>query len=109
LKPERKFWLELKEKTPNIIWNRIENLALPGIPDLLGYNKNHLFFTVELKVVKSRKVRLSPHQIAVKPLASRDWKLYEGKDVLELDARGLLLEARCSGLEACCSLLETLA
>jgi hypothetical protein len=45
----------------------------------------------------------------VKPLASRDWKLYEGKDVLELDARGLLLEARCSGLEACCSLLETLA
>jgi hypothetical protein len=80
LKPERKFWLELKEKTPNIIWNRIENLALPGIPDLL-----------------------------VKPLASRDWKLYEGKDVLELDARGLLLEARCSGLEACCSLLETLA
>jgi hypothetical protein len=89
LKPERKFWLELKEKTPNIIWNRIENLALPGIPDLLGYNKNHLFL--------------------VKPLASRDWKLYEGKDVLELDARGLLLEARCSGLEACCSLLETLA
>jgi hypothetical protein len=100
LKPERKFWLELKEKTPNIIWNRIENLALPGIPDLLGYNKNHLFFTVELKVVKSRKV--------VKPLASRDWKLYEGKDILELDARGLLLEARCSGLEACCSLLEEL-
>jgi hypothetical protein len=45
----------------------------------------------------------------VKPLASRDWKLYEGKDILELDARGLLLEARCSGLEACCSLLETLA
>jgi hypothetical protein len=73
LKPERKFWLELKEKTPNIIWNRIENLAL------------------------------------VKPLASRDWKLYEGKDILELDARGLLLEARCSGLEACCSLLEALA
>jgi Holliday junction resolvase len=116
LKPERKFWLELKEKTPNIIWNRIENLALPGIPDLLGYNKNHLFFTVELKVVKSRKVRLSPHQIAfhvkhpensfilVKPLASRDWKLYEGKEswssllaacCLKLAARGLKLAARC--------------
>jgi hypothetical protein len=44
----------------------------------------------------------------VKPLASRDWKLYEGKDILELDARGLLLEARCSGLGACCSLLEEL-
>jgi hypothetical protein len=46
--------------------------------------------------------------LQVKPLASRDWKLYEGKDILELDARGLLLEARCSGLEACCSLLEEL-
>jgi hypothetical protein len=47
--------------------------------------------------------------IQVKSLVSRDWKLYEGKDILELDARGLLLEARCSGLAACCSLLETLA
>jgi hypothetical protein len=51
----------------------------------------------------------STNVLKVKPLASRDWKLYEGKDILELDARGLLLEARCSGLEACCSLLETLA
>jgi hypothetical protein len=55
LKPERKFWLELKKKTPNITWTRIENLALPGVPDLLGYNKNHLFFTVELKVTKGKK------------------------------------------------------
>ena len=120
MKPERKFWLELKEKTPNIVWNRIENLALPGIPDLLGYNKNHFFFTVELKVVKSRKVRLSPHQIAfhvnhpensfilAKSLASRDWKLYEGKDILELAARGLALDACCSGLAACCLKLESL-
>ena len=120
MKPERKFWLELKEKTPNIVWNRIENLALPGIPDLLGYNKNHFFFTVELKVVKSRKVRLSPHQIAfhvnhpensfilAKSLVSRDWKLYEGKYILELAARGLALDACCSGLAACCLKLESL-
>jgi hypothetical protein len=64
LKPERKFWLELKKKTPNITWTRIENLALPGVPDLLGYNKNHFFFTVELKVTKGKKIRFSPHQIA---------------------------------------------
>jgi Holliday junction resolvase len=120
LKPERKFWLELKEKTPNIIWNRIENLAVPGVPDLLGYNKNYHFFTVELKVTKSRKVRFSPHQIAfhirhpkntfilVKSLASRCSFLYEGSQIEELAARGLLLDACCSELGACCLLLESL-
>jgi Holliday junction resolvase len=64
LKPERKFWQEVKQKTPNITWTRIENLALPGVPDLLGYNKNYHFFTVELKVTKGKKIRFSPHQIA---------------------------------------------
>jgi Holliday junction resolvase len=93
LKPERKFWLELKKKTPNITWTRIENLALPGVPDLLGYNKNHLFFTVELKVTKGKKIRFSPHQIAfhirhpkntfilVKSLASGLSYLYEGNQI----------------------------
>ena len=120
MKPERKFWLELKEKTPAIVWNRIENLAVPGVPDLLGYNKNYHFFTVELKVTKSRKVRFSPHQIAfhirhpkntfilVKSLASSLSYLYEGNQVEELAARGLRLDACCSGLEACCSRLEAL-
>ena len=120
MKPERKFWLEFKKNTPNITWTRIENISIPGVPDLLGYNKNKHFFTVELKVTKSNKVRLSPHQIAfhvkhpnntfilVKHLVSRDIKLYEGKDILELDARGLLLDARCSTLEACRLLLESL-
>ena len=120
MKPEKKFWLELKKKTPNITWTRIENLALPGVPDLLGYNKNYTFFTVELKVTKGKKIRFSPHQIAfhvkhphntfilVKTLVPRGVKLYEGKDILELDARGLLLDARCSTLEACRLLLESL-
>jgi len=120
LKPERKFWQELKQKTPNIRWTRIENLALPGVPDLLGYNKNHFFFTVELKVTSSKKVRLSPHQIAfhmthpkntfilVKSLASGLSYLYEGNQIEELAARGLRLDACCSELEACCSLLEEL-
>jgi Holliday junction resolvase len=121
LKPERKFWQEVKQKTPNIIWTRIENLALPGVPDLLGYNKNHFFFTVELKVTKGKKIRFSPHQIAfhmrhpkntfilVKSLASSLSYLYEGSEIEELAARGLSLEPRCLSLAACCSLLEALA
>jgi hypothetical protein len=120
LKPERKFWLEVKKKTPNITWTRIENLALPGVPDLLGYNKNHHFFTVELKVTRSKKIRFSPHQIAfhmthpdntfilVKSLASSLSYLYRGEKIQELDARGLSLAACCSELDACCLLLEEL-
>ena len=120
MKPERKFWLEVKKNTPEITWTRLENMALPGCPDLLGYNKHQHFFTVELKVSKSNSVRLSPHQIAfhvkhpkntfilVKSLATRDWKLYEGKVIRELAACGLSLEACCSGPEACRLLLESL-
>ena len=120
MKPERKFWLEVKKKTPNITWTRIENLALPGVPDLLGYNKNHHFFTVELKVTRSKKIRFSPHQIAfhmthpdntfilVKSLASSLSYLYRGEKIQELDARGLSLAACCSELDACCLLLESL-
>ena len=101
MKPERKLWLDLKKNTPTICWNRIENLAVPGLPDLLGYNKHQHFFTVELKVTRGNKVRFSPHQIAfhvqhpkntfilVKSLATRDWKLYEGKVIRELVACGL--------------------
>ncbi len=111
-------WLDLKKNTPTICWNRIENLAVPGLPDVLGYTKHQQFFTVELKVTRSNKVRFSPHQIAfhvthpentfilVKSLATRDWKLYEGKNIRELVACGLQLEARCSGLVACCLQLE---
>ena len=46
------------------MWNRIENLSIVGMPDVLGYNTNHKFFTVELKVIKGNKVKFSPHQIA---------------------------------------------
>ena len=120
MKPERKFWLEVKKNTPEITWTRLENLALPGVPDLLGYNKHQHFFTVELKVTKGNKIRFSPHQIAfhvkhpkntfilVKSLATRDWKLYEGKVIRELAACGLSLEACCSGLDACRLTLESL-
>ena len=61
---ESKFYNELKRNTPQITWTRIENTSLPGTHDLLGYNANQHFFTVELKVTRSNKVKLSPHQIA---------------------------------------------
>ena len=61
---EQKLYKKLKAITPKIIWNRVENLSIPGMPDLLGYNDSGTFFTVELKVTKSNKIRFSPHQIA---------------------------------------------
>ena len=120
MKPETKFWHELKRNTPKITWTRIENLSVFGTPDLLGYNANGHFFTLELKVTKGNKIRFSPHQIAfhvkhpdntfilVKSLDTSLWKLYEGKVIRELVACGLQLEACCSGLEACRLTLEQL-
>ena len=125
MKPERKLWQELKKNTPEILWTRIENLAIPGVPDLLGYNKNQTFFTVELKISTAKKIRFSPHQIAfhkmhprntfilVKSLASRsqkldEYRLYEGSQIEELVACGSKLEPRCLTLDACCLLLASL-
>jgi hypothetical protein len=113
LKPESKFWKEWKAFTPNILWTRIENMSSLGTPDLLGYNKNKTFFTVELKVTSGNSVRLSPHQMSfhirqVKSLASSISKLYEGKNIKELAARGLQLDACCLGLDACRLHLESL-
>ena len=125
MKPETKFWHDIRKNFKNITFTRLENLSSFGTPDLLGYNNNCHFFTLELKVVKGRKVRFSPHQISfhvrhplntfilVKKLAPRDKKLdeiflYEGKDILELAACGLSLAACCSGLEACRLRLESL-
>ena len=61
---EQKLYKKLKTFTPQIIWNRVENLSVVGMPDLLGYNTNGHFFTLELKVTKSNKIKFSPHQIA---------------------------------------------
>ena len=120
MKPERKLWLDLKKNTPTICWNRIENLAVPGLPDVLGYNKHQQFFTVELKVTRSNKIRFSPHQIAfhvkhprnsfilVEHLGQRSVKLFPGSGIKALDAWGLKLEPLCLGLDACGLLLESL-
>ena len=119
-KPETQFWHNWKKNTPNIIWTRLENSGAFGTPDLLGYNKNHFFFTVELKVTRSNSVTFSPHQIAfhvlhpensfilVQTRDPRSVKLYPGSAVRELDACGLKLEPLCLGLEACRLELESL-
>ena len=114
---EQKLFKKLKEFTPQIIWNRIENLSLPGMPDLLGYNNSGTFFTVELKVTKGRKIRFSPHQIAwhvthpnnsyilvaaLGPRAVDRYQMFRGSRIMELVACGLKLDACCLGLEACC-------
>ena len=105
---------------PNISFTRVENLSAHGTPDLLAYNKKGTFFTVELKVTKTNSVRLSPHQISfhvrhpkntfilVNPLAPSLSKLYDGSQALDLAARGLKLDSRCQGLEACYDLFQTL-
>jgi len=120
---EQKLYKKLKEFTPQIIWNRIENLSLPGMPDLLGYNTSGTFFTVELKVTKGRKLKFSPHQIAWHvqhpknsyilaeargPGTANRFQMFRGSRIMELDACGLKLEALCLGLEACSSEFDSL-
>jgi Holliday junction resolvase len=58
--PERKLYQKLRQKIPNISWIRLENNSLHGTPDLLAYNNNGHFFTLELKVTKSNKVKFPP-------------------------------------------------
>ena len=118
--PERKFYNKIKKSIPEISWIRLENHSLHGTPDLLGYNNSGHFFTVELKVTKSNKVRFSPHQISfhvkhptntfimVQHLGSGAVKLFRGSQILELEACGLELEACCLGLEACRLMLAEL-
>jgi len=120
LKPERKLYAKIKKSIPQISWIRLENNSLLGTPDLLGYNDSGTFFTVELKVTRGNKVRLSPHQISfhirhpknsfilVQHLGSGAVKLFRGSRILELDACGFKLEACCLGLEACRLMLNEL-
>jgi len=112
---EQKLYKKLKEYTPQIIWNRVENLSLPGMPDLLGYNTSGVFFTVELKVTKGKKLRFSPHQISfhvthpnntfiiaesLGPRTRNRFQMYRGSSIMELAGRGLELDACCLGLDS---------
>lgn len=96
MKPESKFWLEVKKNIKEISFTRLESWASAGVPDLLCCNKNGKFFTVELKVTSSQGIRFSPHQIAFhvkhphntfilkKALGPLSIKLYTGSDILKL-------------------------
>jgi hypothetical protein len=75
--PEAKLYQKIKKASPNILWNRIENLSIPG---------------VEAHGQRSSK--------------TSSLFLYRGSRIMELDACGLKLEASTVGLEACCLELE---
>ena len=125
--PETKLYKKLRKVCNDISWIRIENLSSLGTPDLLGCNNSGTFFTVELKVTKSNKVRFSPHQIAfhkkhpkntfilVEALGPRSSKLSQfflipGSRITELVACGLRpkLDACSLELDACCLKFQNL-
>ena len=120
MKPETKFYAQVKKYFKEFSLIRLENLSLPGTPDLLVYNNNCHFFTIELKVTKTNKVRFSPHQIAfhvkhplntfILVFDARDRlpKLYEGKDIKDLVAGGLKLPPKVSGFKEIKNFLNTL-
>ena len=122
-RPESKFYKDLKKITPSICWTRLENWAEFGTPDLLGYNPNRHFFTVELKVTLSNKVALSPHQVSWhvrhpsgsfvlvacinKKKEKKIISLYPGSEILNLVRLGLNHEPLVRGsLDACACYLE---
>ena len=123
--PERKLYQKIKNYFSNFSLIRLENSSLHGTPDLLVCNANGHFFTIELKVTKSNKVRFSPHQISfhvkhprntfilvetLDPRSSKhvEYYLFPGSGILALEACGLKLEALATGLEACSLWLDSL-
>ena len=118
---ESQFWQYLKKNTPTIKWTRIENTSSLGTPDLLGYNANNCFFTVELKVVKSgNKIRFSPHQISFHirpptntfilvddPTRARGC-LYVGNQISDLVENGLKTKNIAESFEDCKTIFDRL-
>ena len=121
---ERQLWRKLKNESKRITWTRLENWALFGTPDLLGYSPSGNFFTVELKKTtpsKPMKVRFSPHQISFHMKHKKNtfvlvacalklggFRLYPGSRILELVDLGLKLDPLACGLASCVTLLEGL-
>jgi hypothetical protein len=121
--PEAKLHKKLVKEWREFTFTRLENISLLGTPDLLVYNTNRHFFTIELKVTKGKKIRFSPHQIAfhvkhpdntfilaeaLGPRAANRFHMYRGSRILELETLGLELEACSLGLEACYTFLSKL-
>jgi len=98
MKPESKFWQQVKKNTPKISWTRLESWSSFGVPDLLGYNDSCGFFMCELKIARGDKIHLSPHQIMfhttmtkrnfilVKEASSSSVILYESSAIRELQS-----------------------
>jgi hypothetical protein len=120
---ERQLWKKLKNESQRITWTRLENWALFGTPDLLGYSDSGTFFTVELKVTTPKKpyfVRFSPHQISfhikhpkntyvlVACALDQLVRLYPGSGIIQLVDLGTKLEPLACGLGPCVRLLEGL-
>jgi hypothetical protein len=105
--PERKLYQKIKKHFNEFSLIRLENLSLSGTPDLLVYNNNRHFFTVELKVTKGNKLAEALGPCSSK-LVERNIYLYRGSCITELVAQGLKLEPCCLGLEACASFLSKL-
>ena len=119
--PERKLYQDLRKRIPQISWTRLENLSLLGTPDLLGYNTSGHFFTLELKVVKGKRIRFSPHQISfhiqhpkntfilAKKPSQGSCKLFPGTCILALVKEGFKNpDACCLSLDACGLYLSSL-
>ena len=104
--PETNFWKQVKKNLPKYRWVRIESWATQGVPDLLGFTEEGRLFTVELKVSKSNRISVSPHQVAfhveredcpcfilVKRSSEKEPKksevlLYEGGKIREISEQG---------------------
>ena len=118
MKLESRFYNELKRITPQIRWTRLENTSVLGTPDLLGYNTNQHFFTIELKIANGSKVRLSPHQISfhirhpkntfILVKTKADCHLYSGNQVRELFENGLSVKPIVRGLRESCLHFENI-
>jgi len=121
--PEAKLYKKLVREWRDFTFTRLENISILGTPDLLVYNTNRHFFTIELKVTKGKKIQFSPHQIAfhikhpdntfimiqaLGPRSSNRFQLFRGSRILELEACGLKLAACSLGLEACHKFLSEL-
>ena len=123
---ERQLWRKLKNESKRIAWTRLENWALFGTPDLLGYTSNGTFFTLELKTTSPKKpnfLRFSPHQISFHIKHKKNtyvlvactlelglFRLYPGSRILELVDLGMKRAGPplACGLGPCVSVLEGL-
>ena len=113
LQPEAQFWNTLKKNLPkNWFVNRIENRIGGGVPDVYICIDGKSFW-LELKVTKSHRVSVSPHQIAwhyslsqskgesfflLKALSSSTLYLFDGVHGRGLAEHGLRVGVRDRGI-----------